>query len=142
MPGDPLKEAAKAIKDKWDGTPAISAAVPGGLHEGPKDAPATSPYATLTVKQGPRPNEYASGGDWLDYEEATITIYGIGLVTIGDAVSTCKAGLEAGSLTIQNGAFMRLEVLPGWTNERDDKKQGQDWRKAVLRYCVWAHRAP
>jgi hypothetical protein len=144
MTGDPLIDVAQAIKTKWDATPAITSAVPGGLHEGPLDAASAvvAPWATLSVKQGPRENLYSSSGDWIDYEEVTITIYGIGFKATGDVVGICKTGLETGTLTVPNGIWMRTEVLPGWTNEKDadGKKSGQDHRKATLRYCVWSHR--
>lgn len=141
MTGDPLTDVAKAVIDFWNATAAITTAVPNGLHEGPLESPADErPYATLNVKQGPKQNDYGSQGDWLDYEEVTITVYGIGLKTVGDAVGVVKAQLETGTLTIANATFMRLECLPGWTNEPDAKKSGQNYRKATLRYCVWNYR--
>lgn len=143
--GDPLTDVAKAIKAKWDASATITANIPGGLHEGPLDAPQDNrPYASLEVKQGPRPNEYGSEGDWLDYEEVTITVYGIGFREVGNAVGAAKGQLEVsgGALTIPNAVFLRLEVLAGWSNVKDDKKAGQDYRKAIMRYCVWSYRTP
>ena len=138
--GDPLTDAAQALVQKWN---AGAINCPGGLHEGDDslEPPAAQPYAAFTVKQGPRPDEYSSGGEFVSYVEITITIWGIGLRDVGDVVSSAKLALETGDLTVPNATFMRLEPLPGWDNKLETTpKAGQKYRRATMRYSLWSHR--
>jgi hypothetical protein len=145
MTGNALADDGKAIVDKFAAIASIATLVPGGLHEGPLDPPAAQPYATYTVKQGPRPNEYTSSGDWINYSEVTITLFGIGAKAVGDVAGSVQAGIETGSLTISNADWMRTERLPGEINEAvttpgDGTKSGEEYRRCLWRYCIWSHR--
>ncbi len=145
MTGNPLVDDAKGFVTKWGTIANVSTLVPGGIHEGPLDPPADKPYATFSVKQGPRPNEYGSSGDWINYTEVTISIYGLQVKATGDVVGSVQTGLEIGSMTIDNADWMRTERLPGETNEAvtfpgEGTKAGEEYRKCSWRICIWSHR--
>jgi hypothetical protein len=55
-------------------------------------------------------------------------------------VAAARVALET-TWTVANASFMRLEILPGWTNVNEkEARAGQKDRRAVMRYCLWTHR--
>jgi hypothetical protein len=137
--GDELTDAAQALIAVWNNG-AINC--PGKLREGDDslEPPDNQPYAGFTVKQGPRPNEFTSGPEFISFVEITINIWGIGLKDVGAVVAAARVALET-TWTVANASFMRLEILPGWTNVNEkEARAGQKYRRAVMRYCLWTHR--
>jgi hypothetical protein len=141
MSGDPLGDDGKALVDAWAAIAGISTLVPGGLHEGPLTQPPALPYASYTIKQGPRPPEFSTNGDWINYSEIGITVWGVGATAVATVMGGIASGLASSTFNPANADVMRFERLAGDTNEAEDiERKGDQIRKCTLHYCLWTHR--
>lgn len=120
-------------------------AVPGGLHQEPLPRPRPAgPYAALSVRQGPRANEYSTGGQYIDYRRVTIKLYAVGKANIGGAHAAIKTALEdqANPPPVPNVvSVMRVEPLPDNVGLAKMPVRGDDIVEDILEWCIWTHRS-
>jgi hypothetical protein len=138
----PDQETAEAMVSLWLATPALVGLVHGGIHKDRLVIPSARPYARIQVKQGPKPNGFSTGLRYLDYREATITVWGIGDVAVGSIVPTIIQTFDNKVLTFTNAAigFVRCEPLGATVAQEKEVRSGQDYRAATCRWCVWTDR--
>jgi hypothetical protein len=136
-----------AIKVKWDATPAIVAAIPGGLKDPPWPTDTMLyPMATMDVnKNGAKANQQSACGE-IDFRRATIIIYGLVQSELSDAFDLVYAAFVSTptnrkTLTIDGATHMRTEGPPsnsGGILERGERVAlGQIW-KATLVMEIWS----
>ena len=144
-------DVAVAFVAKWNATPALGSAVPGGLYADqvsqaqarPSEAPRPVPYAILTVTQA-RPPRFGHRF-WTDYRTVTLEVYGHnGKVDLGQLVSLAHA-------TFDFPAKLPIAGPDGWhawteLGLDDDeapspqKRHGQYARVARIRWTVATER--
>ncbi len=138
-------DVARAVFKRWDEA-GLAELVPGGLRGDrlPKAADAERPavYAQLLIKQGPRPNEYSTGGQYIDYRRVTIRLRGVGKAKIAQVHGAIKASLEDpdNPLEIPNAALMRLEPLADQIEQEETTADGDDVCNSLLEWSAWSHR--
>lgn len=146
-------DVAAAWVSRWKSSAALDVAVPGGitsdrLTEGRPLASLPerlTPYAELQVTKGKDP-EYVSSGDFIDYRKVTVTIFGVGKESLGGVVSAARhvfdspAPLDFSHAPAVTG-HMRTQPLGDTEAPDENRKQGEDLRKAVLEWVVWTHRS-
>lgn len=137
-------DVSEAILAKWEENHStLTDLVPGGLHADtlPSPQPA-SPYAQLRIKQGPKPNEYQSNGEYIDYRDVRITIYGVGKEELGTIISAVRDVFDRKPLTVPNVvAHMYTQPLPDELLPTGKFRDGQEIYKATCRWSVWTHRS-
>jgi len=132
-------DVSQAMLAKW-ATSALPASVPGGIAADDLVKPDTRPWARILCKQGPKRNEYTSGKEYIDYRDVTIEIYGVGKAAIGAIVDLAAALFDDQPLTIPGVPVLRVEPLGHVIDKEQKKRQGDDFRAARMRWCVWTQR--
>ena len=142
-------DAATAFQKRWNDAQ-LPETVKGGLvrDQAARDrgtSPDDRPYAVFSVEQGPHPNEYSTGGEWIDYRKIALKIFGVGEDSVSQALSTVRQGIEDRSFfpwPLAGGTFMRLEPLPGEKISVDPagSREGEDYRVAEMAWCLWSER--
>jgi len=144
-------DVAAAFVAKWNATPALTSAVPGGLYSDQvsqaqartTEAPRALPYAILTVTQA-RPPRFGHRF-WTDYRTVTLEIYGAnGKMDLGQLVSLAHAAFDFPAKL----AIAGPDGWHAWTEHgaEDDeapsaqKRHGQYARVARIRWTVATER--
>lgn len=131
-------DLVKAIRSLWNATPALVAAVPGGLTTDlADDVPGRPvPYAILGVTVETRQRPLTMRGVALDLRRVTVDLYGLGKEALGQIVSQIHATFDWP---------VRLAGLPhAWTRngveDRESptgvKRRGDNVRLARLIWVV------
>ncbi len=145
-----------AWKAKWDATPALAAAVPGGLHpdQVPEPQPPAAnrplPYAVVSVTLARAPKTYFRF--FTAYHRVTVEVYGNGAggkQALGDVVSLLHQTYDpppfgTGTLTIPGTAAVHAFTLgdgpPADEKPTEVKRQGAYLRLARLAWVVVTER--
>lgn len=140
-------ETVAAIKAKWDATPPLVTAFPGGLLEPPipegdnvEQRRPKMPFATVTSE--PDGNVLSHGGE-IDYRRVKIAVYGTTKAAVKTAGALVDATFSEQSLDIENADWMRTEPpqqMRGGKLERGEKENGGETWRATFEYRVWTSR--
>lgn len=145
-------ETQAAIVQKWNATDALTAIVPGGLHEAPVNIEGNArpalPYATMEVGPDGRANELSFGGGEIDYRRVKLTAYAKSQDTTAAIMVTIEQTFREKPLTItstnpsETAEWMRTEGQPGNRGrlEKADKANADSIWKGTMEYVVWSSR--
>lgn len=141
-------DVSRAWLARWnDGSAeaqAVRGLIPGGVAADRLTKREASPYAELTTSTH-RPPEYSSGGTYIDYRKAVVTVWGVGREAVGEVVSALRALFDSPSpldfgFSAAVVAHLRTQPL-GEADQVDERqKAGDDVRRVEVPWVVWCHR--
>lgn len=112
-------DLAEAFRNRWLATPALVAAVPGGIFtdQAQDDAARPLPYAILAVALERPQRMLTMGLVALDLRRVSVDLYGVGKAALGDVVSLIHATFDWP---------VRLSALPAhaWTRNCAEDREG------------------
>ena len=143
MPAAPVEDedTKAAVVTFCLALPALNAALPGGIHDGPLPSPTTRPYGRITCTQGPRPNmmhaPVRAGSGYHDFRKVTVTITGIKAAVV-TALGLLRGRLEwqprdttdasgnvSKPMTLPNATLIMVSPLPGSPLKEPEKTSAQ-----------------
>lgn len=137
-------DVRKAWFARWNASTEIAGAVPGGLVADRQTARPSGPYATFKVELARGP-DYVSGGEYWDYRRVTVSLYGVGLESVGATVTLLRSIFDSPAPLSFDGApnvvaHLRTEFVSDSESLEDQPRQGDDIRTGEIVWNVWTHR--
>lgn len=135
-------DLARAVLKRWQElAPTIAPLVNGELQQEPRKETPPPPYANLVIEESRRPDEPATGSQWIVYRDPVIMIRGADKAEVA-RITGIIAGAFFGRTesALPMAGLMRLE--PGRcrvTTPQGETHQQQQMHLGTIRMTAWIH---